>query len=472
MKAHVLYGPPGTGKTTRLCQIIEAHKELGQRLVVLSHTKAAAQEISARAPGVRSGTIHSFAFNLANCRRQSVVDLHKLGELSKITGVAISGARVTEDEATDTLVGDEYLSIYGLARARREPAPAVYEASHRPGSPQEYEYFYKAYEDWKSQRGFYDFADMLELAADRPLGASVLIVDEAQDLAPSQWALVRSWAKDSDRTFVAGDDDQAIFVWGGADAHGMSSFEADFAAVREVLGQSWRIPSVVHDLAAEIISPVRGRVDKDYRPRPERGVLERVPTVRGVEFIEDESTLILYRNHAIRRDVLEHLVLEGIPHIIDNGGFSYLQGAVADICRAWQAGTPFNLVDEGTRRRLNWVFTDRAVTQFEMTGEWPCDPLESPKVSWPVAAYLKKVRQRCPYGEIPHPKEVSIHLSSIHGAKGREADHVVLINGVAGRSLRAWETDQDNERRVYYVGVTRARKRLTIIQAENALEIL
>jgi len=65
--------------------------------------------------------------------------------------------------------------------------------------------------------------------------------------------------------------------------------------------------------------------------------------------------------------------------------------------------------------------------------------------------------------------EPTIHLSTIHGSKGREADRVVLINGMTARSAEAMDRDPDSEIRTFYVGITRARHQLDVVDGDNPM---
>jgi superfamily I DNA/RNA helicase len=60
-----------------------------------------------------------------------------------------------------------------------------------------------------------------------------------------------------------------------------------------------------------------------------------------------------------------------------------------------------------------------------------------------------------------------VRVSTIHSAKGGEADHVVLLTEMASRTYREMERNPDDERRVFYVGVTRARRKLTVVDAKE-----
>ena len=65
-------------------------------------------------------------------------------------------------------------------------------------------------------------------------------------------------------------------------------------------------------------------------------------------------------------------------------------------------------------------------------------------------------------GEKP-TKTPRIRLSTIHGAKGGEADNVVLFTDMANRTYKDMQKYTDNERRVFYVGVSRAKSNLNIV---------
>jgi superfamily I DNA/RNA helicase len=61
-----------------------------------------------------------------------------------------------------------------------------------------------------------------------------------------------------------------------------------------------------------------------------------------------------------------------------------------------------------------------------------------------------------------------IHLDTIHGVKGGEADHVAVLTDMSARTFAAYGRDPDNEHRVFYVGLTRARQTLHIIEPQTA----
>ena len=117
----------------------------------------------------------------------------------------------------------------------------------------------------------HSFADMIEVFIEKgktpPL--DVLIVDEAQDLAELNWRLVEKLARDIPTIYIAGDDDDAIYVWNGAKPERFVSFSGESV----VLNQSFRIPKKVHTLAEKISKRIKNRQEKDYEPRDKEGCL-------------------------------------------------------------------------------------------------------------------------------------------------------------------------------------------------------
>ena len=97
----------------------------------------------------------------------------------------------------------------------------------------------------------------------------VLILDEAQDCTPLQWSVLYKMAPKVDRIYLAGDDDQAIFKWAGADIDHFIALRDEVDEIR-TLNQSYRIPGgPIHELSQRIISRVKNRYEKDYKPKQE-----------------------------------------------------------------------------------------------------------------------------------------------------------------------------------------------------------
>ena len=87
----------------------------------------------------------------------------------------------------------------------------------------------------------------------------VLIVDEAQDLSLVQWNVITNLISKCKRAYIAGDDDQAIFKWAGADVNTFQSYPGDSI----ILNKSYRIPQSHHFVASKIVRNIKDRVEKE-----------------------------------------------------------------------------------------------------------------------------------------------------------------------------------------------------------------
>lgn len=481
MKRHVIYGPPGTGKSTEIVARVNRHLKVDKykpyQIGLCSYTKAAAEVLAQRCE-IQSkwiGTIHSLAFRLAGCIYEQTINYYKLKEFEKLSGIQFTGGN-PDDADQELSNGDYYLALYGLHQARlADDYMETYDLSDRPGSRDEFKYFVDAYTKWKSATGYIDFNDMLTMAltAENP-PVQVLFIDEAQDLSPLQWKLITKWAETIPIIHVAGDDDQAIYEWAGADPQGMFAFEKAYNAERTILAQSYRIPGLVHEKAHNIIKNITDRVDKPYKPREHKGEIQYYSGIEMVLDLEpDDDVLILYRNHSLRESVEEYLIARGYPYITDNGRPGMCQGWYFNLIRLYlkiqaigvdrytiKAGEQ-KLLQQGLHEHLKQKFgTNEADQAFK--GPWQ----DALNIRPDVRIYFEHLQERYPTLDF----EPTIHLSTIHGSKGREAQRVILLNGMGAMSAQKfYDGDIEGEARVFYVGVTRAIERLDIVMADNSI---
>lgn len=509
-----VFGPPGTGKTTRLLSIMERELESGvppERLAYLTFTVAARHEAKTRA-AMRFGftqaqlkwfrTLHSTAHELLGVQRGVLVtDRDGLPEFGQHLGYTFTGGSVSEEglPVFGSSDGDRLLAFDHLRRHHELSVDEAYRrwdhllqrnkgAHGYAGNVmtlQEVRRFCDGYERWKADDGRLDFTDLLARGA-AILDCDVVIVDEAQDLSPLQWRCFWRFAASAARVYVAGDDDQAIYEWAGASP---AAFLAQPGEV-EVLPRSYRCPPEVTDLAQRIISRVRRRQPKSWLPR-EDAVPGRVIWTDDYDRIDvrpDGSTLILYRNHYIASDAIRHLRALGEPYV--HRGASSISHDVANAIVTWEklrrgdvevgqddlehvlgasSQHRFSMEQRGRARALEGKITGNRLV---MEAFWPVGPLQHP---WFTILdrlredeyYIRKVVQRGGVAALTGTPRV--RLSTIHGAKGAEADHVVLHTGMTRMTRREIERDPDPERRVWYVGVTRARRSLTMIGSDNPL---
>lgn len=470
-----LFGPPGTGKTTTLLAKMEQALASGLAptdLAYLTFTVAARREAKQRAmaqfnytaadlPYIR--TIHSLCLEQLGLGRESLmVAEDQFTAFGNSMGYAFTPRQASEDGDgfmfSGTELGDKLLAFDHFRRHRRLDLETAYRHWPEPLPWFHVERFHRAYTAWKRKERIFDFTDLLEQPL-RPLPVDTLFVDEAQDLSPLQWHALQQLERQATTHVAAGDDDQAIYEWAGASPYAM----LDQQGAVQVLAQSYRLPRVVHRMATTIVDQIQRRQAKTWHPRDETGVLQWLPTFDRWTLPAEGSVLILYRQHRYRRTITDQLRSLGIPYTIHG---------LSSVSQVW---TPALLAWEQYRRGTP-IAAD-AIAQFSsaMTGGRMLVPgiLQQPwftaldRIPPSEVQYLRSVlRQFGTPGLVQPPR---VRLSTIHGAKGEEADHVVLLTSMGATVWRGLDADPDPERRVWYVAVTRAKRTLTLVGDDNPL---
>ncbi len=495
-RLEVILGPPGTGKTTRLLGVVEEALAAGvpaSRVAFLAFTRKAAGEARARAverfelseDDLRwFRTIHSLAFRQTGSSGKQLLKREHLSEIAARAGFDFRGEDVAEreDDFLDMPFGvsaDGMLFLDNLARVTERTLEDVWRAraeTHETESHslEDLEELSRALRDYKERAGLIDFTDALELfvSSGYPPSVDLLIVDEAQDLSRLQWRAVWKIATAAGRVVIAGDDDQAIFKWAGADVGAFQTLPGEFST----LDQSHRLSRAPFDLAAEIIDGVSTRRPKKFAPRDADG---------SVDFVDDEeevpagsgSWLFLAR-HGYQLAELERACRS-------RGWFYQIRGRWSNQTAAARAVLAWENLRRGRR-----VASRDAVEAVLAAGEDPRglgdvpDEIGPESIDWlrfdapwterlthldpDDVEYLVQARRG---GEAMArvdergnlvPVEPRVKISTIHGAKGGQADGVYLQTDVSASTRAAFDADEDDERRVFYVGVTRTRDRLLI----------
>lgn len=474
MKAFTIWGPPGTGKTTEMIRRVSSMIDDGvpeNDVYFMSFTKAAAQEALGRVGAHRAenfSTIHSLCYRLTGVFHGAVVDWRKLAEFSKLTGVRITSRAHDEDDLGE---GDQYLQIIGKAENLIVPYDEVYESSSRPGSFDEFMMFSEAYNEWKKSNGYVDFNDMLRRTLGKGVvfGGSHLVVDEAQDLSPLQWKVINRLIElaDPKEVHISGDDDQCLYSWCGANPHGMADFGEQNSASPTVLSQSWRVPRKAHKVAQGIITQIERRVEKKYLPRPDDGHLEYAFDFRLTEIDKTSDTMILGRTHSVLKEVEDILRDECIPYR-KNGGVSLFNNKWAQSIRAITKITEGQSISDKEFTSLRSALFDPVLCDAVAAGDYSVVRGKNWREVLAIPGRLMSY-----YDIVDVNEEPTVTLSTIHGAKGKEADRVVLLTQLTGRVVESMNSCEgiDDERRVFYVGATRAKNRLDVIQDFDGFQI-
>lgn len=493
----VILGPPGSGKTTFILNDIDKNLESGlppDRIALVSFTKKAVTEVIDRAVdkfGLKKGhfpmwkTIHSLAFNGMGVSKKDMVSRDHYKEFGEHTGYRFTG---TWDEAEGVPVGDEkgdtLLFLDNYARITQKPLKQVWEDNYEVCEWDELERFQDAYQDFKSANVIMDFTDLLYgyVSMCDPSNVDEVYIDEAQDLSAAQWMVLKHAFGTAKQVTVVGDDDQSIYEWSGADVNAFLNLEGD----KQVLSKSYRLPREVHQFATNMVSKIDNRFDKPFTPRDADGRVEFFNDMYGLDINEQEKTLFLIRNNFLSGKITERLHELGLPFI--NKGYSSIRSSHVKAIYAIEklrkqqtiSGAEAKAMYENMRvgyyiergkKVLLANLSDTENVDFTLLNQtyglkdlapWYTALEGLPQTS---VDYYRSVLSNG-YSLTATPQ---ITISTIHAAKGGEADHVVLLSDMAYRSHQEYEKQPDNERRVAYVGATRAKERLSIIQPQTRL---
>jgi DNA helicase-2/ATP-dependent DNA helicase PcrA len=467
-KHKVIYGPPGTGKTRTLIGEMTAHVQSNPTGQVLfcSHTKAAAQTAlsrwGAQAPSnVDIQTLHSFCFREQRLSMSQTVDGAKLDYFLDQYGL----------DSEEGGEGRRYMEVASYSRSTGKSLEEAYQALGAPGNWGHFQSVMTSYANYKTAYGYIDFVDMLERYVQRARrrdGHTLLIVDEAQDLTPLHWRVIEKFMElsPSCQVVVAGDDDQAIFGYTGADPLGQRNFTERHGADEVVLSQSYRVPRLVHGVAERIAARIRPRVPKQYAPRPAEGGVTEAPDF-NIDYVdEDRDSLLLCCDKFVRRDVLEYELQDAaLPYTCLGGYPAPMDTKAGRAMRAVHSGKPLTAEDLKTvKRGLNkygqmlWDEKHSKVV-IERMRKGDLSALQMPRGA---DEYFARVAWDGP---------ITIRVGTIHSAKGMEAEHVHLVTGQSDAAVQHAFVDANAAHRLFYVGVTRASDQLHIYDGDNGYEV-
>ncbi|MFC4358202.1 UvrD-helicase domain-containing protein [Halobium salinum] len=570
--AHItrLFGGPGSGKTTalldRVDEILDDDDVDVRDILVVSYTRAAAAEVRERlaerldtTPRSLQGnvaTMHAKAYELLNLSRGDVVGENDKQEFCEEFGIEY------EDEyggagrrtARSTTIGNKVIATsQWLQRTDREVAdwydvpfqwneeevrlppdidPNAQEGNkYTPTWPSDDDRvdIPEAIRGWRAYKGEHSlvgFADMLERVAQRSLQPNVdyLIIDEFQDITSLQYRVYEEWKPNVEKVLIAGDDDQVVYAWQGADPNLLLDAERQEDVV---LPNSYRLPSRILNVVNKEIRHIEKRQEKDLKPRKEGGAVEAVQNpsmldlVRNVRYTvqqDDGDLMLLFRARYQMFQFIDEFIGEGIPFSVmtDQRMWTDRLTEYVRAVESMEAGEPLTGLQT---RRLADMLQDSAfgsndrddlfdlVEDYEESAdtddlaeiEIPADEVKEHAPFMPdgpsagdmvrkVTSFQRKTVKAYFGGQYKGMDPNRVRVGTIHSAKGREADHVFVATDLTEKVVEqmAATIDQqgievdgveeftkttspvpvltDNERRVFYVGMSRARERLVLLE--------
>ena len=485
MKTIVL-GPPGTGKTHTLLNKVQDYlKNVDpDKIGYFAFTKKAANEAKARAmdkfnyteddlPYFR--TLHSLAFRKLGINKDQVMQKRHYEDLGRKLNLFIDYNEHDQEETGLFTTKSDYLRLIHLAQLRNISLEQQLKLGEH-NTEVDYDTLVHLKNElirYKKEYALVDYNDMILkfINSDSSPKFDVVFIDEAQDLSLMQWNMAKTiWNKTQD-SFIAGDDDQAIFRWAGAE---VDSFITQSGKLLN-LTQSRRIPRAVHDFALSIIKRVSKRRYKEWAPRDHEGSLKFHDDIKDIN-MSSGNWLVLTRTRHMLEDIEEEMRERG--WYFENRFKKMPEKEAAEAAAEWESarkGQPLNYkqieriysymspahADKNFLKGMaKESFYNLADTGIKTDAVWyeAFDNLDFRRKS-----YIRSMRRN---GENLNDKP-RIKLSTIHSVKGGEEDNVVLLTDLTTNTNRSYLKQPDDETRLFYVGATRTKENLHIIRPKD-----
>ena len=492
MNRTIIPGPPGTGKTYHLINHylnneINNLKTDTKRIAYITFSNAATQEARKRIfktfPGYDFpyiNTMHSLGTRQLNIDTNS-----RLLQGSKWKAFK-NYSSICRDMTFDTYITENgmpkhknrHMKIIDYSRAKKvslEDAMIELDLTHQVNIWLT-EQIEADLESYKKQTGMVEYSDMIKefVKKDKCPPLDVVFLDEAQDLNPLQWDMFFYIESKCKRSYLAGDDDQTIYTFQGADENIFINLKGKFDPRIE----SRRVPKLVHQEALKILEHINPRLDKDWNPRNAEGKIFYDQDIDNINFKED-NWMVIARTNPMLTPIKEHLISLGLR--FDSKINDLLPIQLLEAYKVWirlnnketVTGEEAKLIYEylnydlkHTKRgfssgdslnNVEFVDIDTLTMDhgLQIRGDW--QQLHIPEAS---KLYIKTLLDN---GEDLF-KPARIKVSTIHGVKGEECKNVVLYTDLEKIIYDAALKNPNPEHRLFFVGVTRTKENLYIMR--------
>ena len=517
----------GTGKTRtithRIAHLVENGSHPVSEILAVTFTTRAAGEMRLRlrglgVPGVQARTFHSAALRQLRYFWPKAVGgtlwpvvEHKL----RLVALAAKRAGAGTDAATlRDLAGEIEWAKASLIRPDDYLAAVARYSRDTPVASATVVKVYAGYEKAKNAAEQLDFDDLLlhtsailesdeDVAREFRSRYRCFVVDEYQDVTPLQQKVLDAWLGGRDQLTVVGDANQTIYSFAGASPANLLDFDRRYPHATVVrLVRDYRSTPQVVTLANRIIAGAQGKSarlrlklvavlpdgpEASFDEHPDEPAEARAVAQKAATLISGgmpaSGIAILYRINAQSESYEKALTDAAVPYVIRGGERFFARPEVRQAIIALRQGAAADVdlpLVPAVRQLLQHVgLTDEPPPAGALRDRWDsllalvgvAEELVDAQPDATLGSFVAELEQR---SEAQHaPTVEGVTLASLHAAKGLEWDAVFLVGLIDGTlPIQHAETPDEieEERRLFYVGVTRARTRLAISWALSRTE--
>ena len=505
-----IFGPPGTGKTKTLLDIIERELQdhcTPEDVGFFTFTRKARLEAISRATKLLKvdakkfeyfKTLHSIAWKIGGFQPQNKMkpkNWYEFAELcrsQKITMDINMRGDLDVDEMGRSISDNPYIRLVDLARQRMQDLKTFHKVSRSlDGGYLTLQFIADTLRKYKDKNQVFDFTDSIEKIVYEDVHVpklKVVIVDEAQDLTRLQWAMILKFINQAERVYIAGDDDQEIFDWAGAE----SLFFKNLEGQSKVLNKSYRVPKLIADKSKKLIERIAPelREQKQWEAVHEGGNIHYLDNEKFINYKLEGSYYFLatcgYMLDNVVRTLRQHgmfykkfktlSIKEEVIYAINTwkkiqeGGEVYADSIknLFNFMSTRNKKKPYGALKTGAKQFKNLDID----AKYNYDGLCNLGLVLDKDVPWHEAldtvnagdrTYIEKVMER----NININSEPQITVNTIYGVKGGEADNVILFSNISPSAQAALRENINDLRKVFYTGMTRARKNLFITRNDR-----
>ncbi|HVF04688.1 MAG TPA: ATP-dependent DNA helicase UvrD2 [Frankiaceae bacterium] len=511
----------GTGKTRtithRIAYAVLCGTVAPEHVLAVTFTARAAGELRGRLRDLGVERVQARTFHAAALRQLTYFWPRVVGgdpprvleSKFSLVGSAASRARqqLSGPELRDVVAEIEWAKARLVSPAAYEAAAAALHRAPVVPAPVLAD-IYTQYEAAKTRTGMVDFDDILMLTAaaieeHEDVAEEVrrryryFVVDEYQDVSPLQQRLLDAWVGDRDDVCVVGDDDQTIYSFTGASRDYLLGFPSrypgtvvvrltrDYRSTPQVVGLANRVLAGAKRLVAQLPDgPAPVFQQHDDEPAEAAWVAARIRSLLDSGVPAGEIA-VLYRVNAQSEAYEAALAAAGVPYVIRGGERYFDRREVREAMLALRVaarseggseedaavGVALPVAVRAALGEVGWLPEEPAQKAGATRDRWEAltalaglaDEAAARPTPPSFEEFVAELEQRAADQHVPSVAGVT--LASLHAAKGLEWDAVFLVGVVDGTlpiQHAVTPEEVEEERRLLYVGITRARRHVSV----------